>query len=67
MHTAIDKEAATFAVADSSNMYLQAMPWGKFLLLLMHEVLTSLRQMRIYGWITRPGYWPEKRCHRLRR
>jgi hypothetical protein len=29
MHTAIDKEAATFALADSSNMYLQAMPWGE--------------------------------------
>jgi circadian clock protein KaiC len=44
LHTAIDRNASTFVVIDSLNAYLQAMPGEKFLLLLMHEMLSYLSQ-----------------------
>jgi circadian clock protein KaiC len=47
LHTAVDRDKASFMVIDSLNAYLQAMPGEKFLLLLMHEMLTYLSQQGV--------------------
>ncbi|WP_034293139.1 ATPase domain-containing protein [Herbaspirillum sp. RV1423] len=44
---AVENEGRTFAVIDSLNAYLQAMPGEKYLLLQMHELLTYLSQQGV--------------------
>jgi circadian clock protein KaiC len=47
LHTAVERDGATFVAIDSLNAYLQAMPGEKFLMLQMHEMLSYLGQQGI--------------------
>ncbi len=44
LRTSVERDNVKFAVIDSLNAYLQAMPGEQFLILQMHELLTYLNQ-----------------------